>query len=110
MHALANHFLENKKTIKNWPKMTDDEIVKELTSIHGIGRWTAEMFLMFGLGRPDMFPLGDLGLVKGIYRHYNKSEKMALADVLAIGERWRPYRSVGTWYMWRALDPLPVAY
>lgn len=110
MHALANHFLENKKTIKNWPKMTDDEIIKELTSIHGIGRWTAEMFLMFGLGRPDVFPIADLGLLKGIYRHYNKSEKMSKDEVLAIGERWRPYRSLGTWYMWRALDPLPISY
>ena len=110
LHALANHFLENKKTIKNWPKMTDDEIIKELTSIHGIGRWTAEMFLMFGLGRPDVFPLDDLGLLKGLYRHYNKGKELPTGKVIAIGENWRPYRSMGTWYMWRVLDPLPVAY
>lgn len=110
MHALANHFLENKKRIKSWPSRSDDEIIKELTSIHGIGRWTAEMFMMFHLGRPDIFPLADLGLLKAIYRHYNKGEKMTKAEVIAIGERWRPYRSLGTWYMWRALDPLPVAY
>jgi len=110
LHALANHFLENKKLIKRWPAMTDQEIIAELTSIHGIGRWTAEMFLIFGLGRPDVFPLADLGLLKGIYRHYNKGEKLPLAEVIAIGERWQPFRSAGTWYMWRALDPVPVAY
>ncbi|NBO18137.1 MAG: DNA-3-methyladenine glycosylase 2 family protein [Proteobacteria bacterium] len=110
MHALAMHFQENKRTIKNWPNMTDAEIIKELTSIKGIGVWTAEMFLLFALGRPDVFPLLDLGLLKGIYRTYNKGEKMDKAAVVAVGERWRPYRSVGTWYMWRALDPVPVAY
>jgi len=110
LHALANHFLENKKRIKSLPDMTDDEAIAELTSIKGIGRWTAEMFLIFSLGRPDVFPLADLGLIKGIQRHYNKSEKMPLPDIIAIGERWRPFRSIGTWYMWRALDPVPVAY
>ena len=110
MHALANHFLENKKTIKNWPSMSDDELIKELTSIKGIGRWSAEMFLIFGLGRPDVFPVGDLGMLKSIYRHYNNSEKMPLDEVRALGERWKPYRSVATWYLWRALDPVPVAY
>jgi len=110
LHALANHFLENKKRIAQWPQMSDEDIIAELTEIKGIGVWTAEMFLMFGLGRPDVFPLADLGLLKGIYRHYNKGEKMTRAEVIAIGESWRPYRSVGTWYMWRALDPLPVVY
>ncbi len=110
MHALANHFLENKTTIKNWPNMTDDDIIKELVSIKGIGRWTAEMFLIFGLGRPDVFPIDDLGLQKGIYRHYNAGKPLPASKLEAIGENWRPYRSVGTWYMWRALDPIPVTY
>jgi DNA-3-methyladenine glycosylase II len=110
MHALANHFLENKSTIKNWPKMSDDEIIAELTSIKGIGRWTAEMFLIFHLARPDVFPVADLGVLKAIYRHYNKSEKLPLSEVRKIGDRWQPYRSVATWYLWRSLDPLPVAY
>jgi DNA-3-methyladenine glycosylase II len=110
LHALANHFLENQKTIKHWPKMSDEDILKELTSIKGIGRWTAEMFLIFGLGRPDIFPVDDLGVLKGIYRHYNGGKPLPLKKVLAIGETWRPYRSVGTWYMWRALDPVPVTY
>jgi DNA-3-methyladenine glycosylase II len=110
LHALADHFLQNKKRIKAWPAMGDEEIIKELTSIKGIGRWTAEMFLIFHLGRSDIFPVGDLGLLKAIYRHYNKSDKMALADVRDLGERWQPYRSVATWYLWRSLDPVPVEY
>jgi len=110
LHALANHFLENKKRIKHWPKMTDQDIIDELTGIKGIGRWTAEMFLIFGLGRPDVFPIADLGLLKGIYRHYNKGKKMPVHEVSALGERWQPWRTVATWYLWRALDPLPVAY
>lgn len=110
MHALANHFLENKQLIKRWPEMGDEDIIGELISIKGIGRWTAEMFLIFGLGRPDVFPIGDLGLIKGVCRHYNGGREMPRAKVLAVAENWRPYRSVGTWYMWRALDPVPVSY
>ncbi len=110
LHSLAMHFLENKTSIKKWNAMSDAEIIKELTSIKGIGVWTAEMFLIFGLGRADVFPLLDLGLLKGIYRLYNNGEKMTKADVIAVGESWRPYRSLGTWYMWRVLDPVAVAY
>lgn len=110
MHALAMHFLENTHSTKRWAGMSDAEIIKELTSIKGIGVWTAEMFLIFGLGRADVFPLLDLGLLKGIYRHYNGGEPMTKAEVIAVGETWRPYRSLGTWYMWRVLDPVPVAY
>lgn len=110
MHALATHFRENKALIKRWPEMTDAEIIKELTSIKGIGVWTAEMFLLFALGRPDVFPLLDIGMLKAIYMHYNKGEKLEKKAVIALGERWRPYRSVATWYLWRALDPVPVAY
>lgn len=109
-HSLAQHFLENKKMIKSWPKMTDEEIIKELTSIKGIGRWTVEMFLIFHLGRPDVFPVADLGVLKAIYVHYNGAEKMPLSEVRALAERWSPYRSVATWYLWRSLDPVPVAY
>lgn len=110
MHALANHFLENKQMIAAWPDMSDDAIIKELTSIHGIGRWTAEMFLIFHLGRPDIFPVADIGLQKAVFRHYNKENPMTLAELRARGERWKPWRSVATWYLWRSLDPVPVAY
>ena len=90
--------------------MDDEAIIQELTTIKGVGRWTAEMFLIFGLGRPDVFPIDDLGLVKGIYRHYNAGQQMTKAQLTAVGDKWRPYRSLGTWYMWRVLDPLPIAY
>jgi DNA-3-methyladenine glycosylase II len=110
MHALAEHFLANQKLIKHWPEMDEEAIIKELTAVRGIGRWSAEMFLIFHLVRADVFPVGDLGMLKSIYRHYNKSEKLPLAEVRALGEGWRPYRSVATWYLWRALDPLPVIY
>jgi len=110
LHALANHFLENKQQIKHWPEMEDNEVIKELTSIHGIGQWTAEMFLIFNLARPDIFPLGDIGLLKAIFRHYNQGEKMPLGDVRAQGELWKPWRTVATWYLWRSLDPVPVEY
>ena len=110
MHSLANHFLENVPQIRKWPLMEDEAIIEELVTIKGIGRWTAEMFLIFGLGRPDVFPIDDLGLLKGIYRHYNDGERMPKEAVLAVSDVWRPYRSVGTWYMWRVLDPVPVHY
>lgn len=110
LHSLAHHFINNKKLIKRWPEMDDEAIIQELTSIKGIGRWTAEMFLIFHLGRPDIFPVADLGVLKAIYRHYNNSDKMKLADVRKIAEKWAPYRSVATWYLWRSLDPVPVEY
>lgn len=110
LRSLAEHFIANKKVIKHWHKKSDDELIAELTSIKGIGRWTAEMYLIFHLGRADILPVGDLGLLKGIYKHYNKGEKMPLAEVRALAEAWQPYRSVATWYLWRSLDPLPVAY
>jgi len=110
LHAIASHFIENGKLIKKWPKIPDDEVIAELISIKGIGRWTAEMFLIFGLGRPDVFPVDDLGLLKALNRHYGSGKPLSHKKIIAIGESWRPYRSIGTWYMWRALDPVAVAY
>ena len=110
LHALSNHFLENKKRIKTMHTMSDEEVIADLTSIKGIGKWSAEMFLIFSLGRPDVFPFADLGLIKGIHRHYNNSNPMEKAEILQLSERWKPYRTVATWYLWRSLDPVPVAY
>lgn len=90
--------------------LSDEAVIAELTSIKGIGRWTAEMFLIFYLQRPDIFPLQDLGLLKSVERHYNGGEKMSKPALIKAGERFRPYRTVATWYLWRALDPVPVAY
>jgi DNA-3-methyladenine glycosylase II len=90
--------------------MSDEEIIAELVQVRGIGRWTAEMFLIFNLLRPDVFPLDDLGLQKGIRASYFKGRKVSLARMRKLGESWRPWRSVATWYLWRSLDPLPVEY
>ena len=110
MHALAGHFLEHENTIKNWPQMSDADITKELVSIKGIGQWTAEMFLIFHLMRPNVLPLDDLGLLKGISVNYFSGEPVSRAEAREVGDAWSPYRSVATWYIWRSLDPLPVDY
>ena len=104
---LAQHFADGKIHERNWPRMDDEAIIAELVDVRGIGRWTAEMFLMFNLLRPDVFPLDDLGLQKAIRLSYRKK---SLKSMKALGETWRPWRSVATWYLWRSLDPLPVEY
>ena len=106
---LAQHFADGKIHVHRWPGMGDEEIIAELTEVRGIGRWTAEMFLMFNLMRPDVFPLDDLGLQKGIRLCYFK-KSVSLNRMRKLGETWRPWRSVATWYLWRSLDPLPVEY
>jgi DNA-3-methyladenine glycosylase II len=83
-------------------KLSDEELVKRLTSVRGIGAWTVEMFLIFRLGRPDVLPIHDLGVQKGWSITYGKKRKPKPKELLAFGERWRPYRSVASWYMWRA--------
>jgi DNA-3-methyladenine glycosylase II len=107
---LAQHFVDGKIHARDWPQMSDEEIIAELTDVRGIGRWTAEMFLMFNLLRPDVFPLDDLGLQKGIRVAYFKGRKTSLNRMKQLGETWRPWRSVATWYLWRSLDPVPVEY
>lgn len=107
---LAQHFASGSIHVQRWPAMSDEEIIAELVEVRGIGRWTAEMFLIFSLLRPDVFPLDDLGLQKGIRVAYYANRKVALSTMRRIGERWRPWRSVATWYLWRSLDPVPVEY
>jgi 3-methyladenine DNA glycosylase/8-oxoguanine DNA glycosylase len=85
-------------------RMSDDEIVEQLTAIRGIGRWTAEMLLIFHLGRPDVLPVADLGVRKGFARAFRSRSPLAATTIVRRAERWRPYRSVATWYLWRALD------
>jgi DNA-3-methyladenine glycosylase II len=107
---LAQHFADGRIHARDWPRMSDEEIIAELTDVRGIGRWTAEMFLMFNLLRPDVFPLDDLGLQKGIQAAYFKGRKTSLKRMKKLGEGWRPWRSVATWYLWRSLEPVPVEY
>src|SRR5919112_6539460 len=97
---LAQHFADGKIHVQRWPEMSDEEIIAELVEVRGIGRWTAEMFLIFNLLRPDVFPLDDLGLQKGIRVSYFKGRKVSLARMRKLGESWRPWRSVATWYLW----------
>ena len=107
---LAQHFADGRIHVHKWPAMDDEAIIEELTEVRGIGRWTAEMFLMFNLLRPDVFPLDDLGLQKGIRLAYHGGRAISLNTMRRRGETWRPWRSVATWYLWRSLDPVPVEY
>ena len=107
---LAQHFVDGRIHVHRWPQMSDEEIIAELVEVRGIGRWTAEMFLIFNLLRPDVLPLDDLGLQRGIRVSYFNGRKVSLARMRKLGESWRPWRSVATWYLWRSLDPVPVEY
>ncbi len=107
---LARHFEDGRVHVKQWQVMEDEAIIDELVAIRGIGRWTAEMFLIFHLMRPDVLPLDDLGLLKGISVNYFSGEPVSRAEAREVGEGWTPFRSVATWYIWRSLDPLPVDY
>jgi DNA-3-methyladenine glycosylase II len=105
---LATHFASGSVHPQQWQEMDDDAIVEELIAIRGIGRWTAEMFLIFHLMRPDVLPLDDVGLLKGISLNYFSGEPVSRAEAREVGDAWAPFRSVATWYIWRSLDPLPV--
>ena len=107
---LANAFIEKKIKINLWDKMNDEEIVQDLIQIKGIGRWTVEMFMIFNLCRSDIFPLDDIGMIKGLCKLYKISYPTERDKIIKIGKKWKPYRSVATWYLWRSLDPIPVEY
>lgn len=107
---LARHFSHGQIHVRQWSAMSDAEIVAELTAVRGIGVWTAEMFLIFNQLRPDIFPVDDIGLQKAVATLYCQGERPGRPKLLELGERWRPWRSVATWYLWRSLDPLPVEY
>jgi DNA-3-methyladenine glycosylase II len=111
---LAAHFESGRVDPARFPEQDDEAIIAELVDIRGIGRWTAEMFLIFNLLRPNVLPLDDLGLLKAVSLHYLDGAPVAGRDgrarVVALAERWAPWRSVATWYLWRSLDPVPVEY
>lgn len=110
LQDLAGHFHRCSVHPDAWPLMDDEAVIAELVAIRGIGRWTAEMFLIFHLMRPDVLPLDDLGLLKGISLNYFSGEPVSRAEAREVAQAWSPYRSVATWYLWRSLDPLPVDY
>ena len=107
---LALHFDSGAVHVKAWESMDDEAIIAELVAIRGIGRWTAEMFLIFHLLRPNVLPLDDVGLINGISSNYFSGEPVSRSDAREVAEAWQPWCSVATWYIWRSLDPLPVAY
>ena len=107
---LADHFQNQGLAKKKWYQLEDEVIIKELTAIRGIGRWTAEMFLIFNLKRPDVLPLDDIGLLRAISINYFSGEKVTRAEAREVAENWAPYRTVATWYLWRSIDPIPVDY
>ena len=107
---LALHFDNGSLQVRKWHDMDDEAIISELVAIRGIGRWTAEMFLIFHLMRPNVLPLDDLGLLNGISKNYFSGEAVSRSEAREVAAAWAPYCSVATWYIWRSLDPLPVDY
>jgi DNA-3-methyladenine glycosylase II len=103
---LAAHFKQGGVNIEDWQALDDEAVITALTDIRGIGRWTAEMFLIFNLMRPNVFPADDVGLQNAVSLHYFGGEKLTRSELREVGENWAPWRSVGTWYMWRALEPI----
>jgi DNA-3-methyladenine glycosylase II len=110
LKSLSNAFINKDIKYNNWSTYSDEKIIQELTKIKGIGKWTAEMFLIFNLCRPDVFPVDDLGLIKGICNCYNIQYPISKDRAIKMSLKWKPYRSVATWYFWRSLDPIPVEY
>ena len=110
LKELTDRFLDGSADPVGWRELDDDGVIAALTAIKGIGRWTAEMFLMFAFMRPDVLPLGDIGLQRAMGLHYQGEGKMMTGDIEKIAVQWQPWRSVATWYLWRSLDPLPVEY
>ncbi len=107
---LATKFKQRAVHPQLWASMSDEEVIAELIQIRGIGRWTAEMFLIFNLLRPNVLPLDDVGLVKAISQHYFSGEPVSRSEAREVADNWAPWRTVATWYLWRSLDPVPVEY
>ena len=110
LRDLAMHFVTGTLDPREWPSLPDEELIERLVDVKGIGRWTAEMFLIFHELRADIFPVDDIGLIKAVAMHYHEGSRMTPNDLRDFGARWAPWRSVATWYLWRSLDPIPVEY
>jgi DNA-3-methyladenine glycosylase II len=107
---LARHFVSGSLDPAQWPELADEELIERLVGVKGIGRWTAEMFLMFHELRPDILPLADIGLQKAAALHYHDGVRLSSGELREFAAMWSPWRSVATWYLWRSLDPIPVEY
>jgi len=107
---LAEHFASGAVNPAEWAVLDDEAVIGQLTRVRGVGRWTAEMVLIFGLLRPNVLPLDDLGLQRAVGRHYFSGRRVSPRTIRRLGFNWEPWRSVATWYLWRSLDPVPVEY
>jgi len=107
---LAEHFKSRRVHVDKWATMDDEAVIAELVQIRGIARWTAEMFLIFNLLRPNVLPLDDAGLLRGISVNYFSGEPVSRSDAREVAANWAPWCTVATWYLWRSLDPVPVQY
>ena len=107
---LAIFFEKNKNIEKKWKKIEDEKVIEDLVKIKGIGRWTAEMFLIFYLLRPNIFPSADIGLLRAISLNYNLEYPLKNSEIKKFKKKWEPWSTVATWYLWRSLDPIPVKY
>ena len=107
---LAEHFASGRVVAQHWDAMEDEQIIAELVEVRGIGRWTAEMFLIFSLLRPDVLPVDDLGLQRAVSLSYRNGRQVSARALRRISKAWQPWRSVATWYLWRSLDPVLVEY
>jgi len=107
---LARRFHSGEVDPTHWPSRDDEAIIAELLAVRGVGRWTAEMFLIFNLLRPDVLPVDDIGVLRGIEKNYRSGESISRREAQQLGEAWRPWRTVATWYLWRSLEPVPVEY
>ena len=110
INNISLFFIENKDFISNLNKYEELEIKEKLLSIKGVGNWTAEMFLLFSFGSSNIFPTGDLGIIKAISKLYKKKIPISHLYLATLQKRWAPYNSIATWYLWRSLDPIPVSY
>ena len=110
LKIIAKEFFKKTLDVKNLQKMSDDEAIKSLVRIKGIGVWTAQMFLIFNLKRSNIFPFSDIGLIKAISKNYKKEYPLKKAELDYFKNKWHPYSTVATWYMWRSIDPVPVEY
>ncbi|SDH59277.1 MULTISPECIES: DNA-3-methyladenine glycosylase [unclassified Nitrosomonas] len=110
LQDLSQRFINGGYDETAWQEMNDEALIAHLIQIKGIGRWTAEMFLIFHMQRPDVLPLDDIGLQRAISIHYNANQPIEKSRIQTIATNWQPWRSVATWYLWRSLDPIPVDY
>jgi DNA-3-methyladenine glycosylase II len=110
LRDLATHFLDGSIKPRRWRNLDDEAIIAELVAVKGIGRWTAEMFLIFYLMRPNVWPVDDIGLIRALEKHYHGGERQTKSEIGAHRARFEPWGTVATWYLWRSLEPVPVVY